>query len=93
MAIKRYKAEQIVTLLRQIEVSIGNGKTTPEACNDAAMTVFARRQAELNVKVITYDEIIQTQANQISESTYRQLTFGKNWCSVRRLTARVKLVS
>jgi hypothetical protein len=26
---KRYKAEQIVTLLRQIEVGIANGKTTP----------------------------------------------------------------
>jgi len=39
MAIKRYKAEQIVTLLRQIEVGIGNGKTTPQACNEAAITV------------------------------------------------------
>jgi hypothetical protein len=29
---KRYKAEQIVTLLRQIEVGIANGKTTPQAC-------------------------------------------------------------
>jgi hypothetical protein len=28
-AIKRYKAEQIVTLLRQIEVEIGNGKAIP----------------------------------------------------------------
>ena len=38
MAIKRYKAEQIVTLLRQIEVGIANGKTTPQACNEAAIT-------------------------------------------------------
>ena len=29
MPIKRYKPEQIVTMLRQIEVSIANGKTTP----------------------------------------------------------------
>jgi hypothetical protein len=28
MPIKRYKPEQIVTMLRQIEVSIANGKTT-----------------------------------------------------------------
>jgi len=28
MAIKRYKPEQIVTLLRQIEVGIANGKPT-----------------------------------------------------------------
>jgi len=28
---KRYKPEQILTLLRQIEVEIANGKTTPQA--------------------------------------------------------------
>jgi hypothetical protein len=32
MPIKRYKPEQIVTMLRRIEVSIANGKTTPQAC-------------------------------------------------------------
>ena len=32
---KRYKPEQIVTLLRQIEVEIANGKTMPQACRDA----------------------------------------------------------
>jgi hypothetical protein len=30
MAMKRFKAEQIVTLLRQIEVELANGKTTPQ---------------------------------------------------------------
>ena len=39
MAIKRYKAEQIVTMLRQIEVSIANGKPTPQACKEAEITV------------------------------------------------------
>ena len=28
MSIRKYKAEQILTLLRQIEVQIANGKTT-----------------------------------------------------------------
>ena len=36
---KRYKPEQIVTLLRQIEVEVANGKTTPQACRDAQITV------------------------------------------------------
>ena len=37
---KRYKAEQIVTLLRQIEVGIANGKTTPPLRGiDANMTL------------------------------------------------------
>jgi len=39
MPMKRYKPEQIVTLLRQTEVEIVNGKTTPQACRDAQITV------------------------------------------------------
>jgi putative transposase len=35
---KRYKPEQILTLLRQIEVEIANGKTTPQACKEAKIT-------------------------------------------------------
>src|ERR1035437_2404051 len=36
---KRYKAKQIVTLLRQIEVGIAKGKTTPQACKEVEITV------------------------------------------------------
>ena len=32
MPIKRYKAEQIVGVLRQIEVAVANGKSTPQGC-------------------------------------------------------------
>ena len=39
MPMIRYKPEQIVTLLRQIEVAIANGKTTPQACKEALITV------------------------------------------------------
>ena len=39
MAIRRYKPEQIVNLLRQIEVGIANGKSTPQACKEAEITV------------------------------------------------------
>ncbi len=39
MPMQRYKAEQIVTLLRQIEVAAGNGKTTPLACKEVGITV------------------------------------------------------
>ena len=35
MPMKRYKPEQIVALLRQIEVEIATGKTTPQACKEA----------------------------------------------------------
>lgn len=39
MSIKRYKPEQIVTVLRQIEVELANGKTTPQACKEAEIPV------------------------------------------------------
>ncbi len=38
MPTRRYKPEQIVNLLRQVEVEIANGKTTPQACRDAEIT-------------------------------------------------------
>ena len=38
MPMKKYKPEQIVNLLRQIEVEIANGKTTPQACKEAEIT-------------------------------------------------------
>ena len=38
MPMERYKPEQIVNLLRQIEVEIANGKTTPQACKEAEIT-------------------------------------------------------
>ena len=38
MPTKKYKPEQIVSLLRQIEVAVANGKGTPQACRDAGIT-------------------------------------------------------
>ena len=35
MPTRNYKPEQIVTILRQIEVQMANGKTTPQACKEA----------------------------------------------------------
>jgi putative transposase len=35
---KRHSAEQVVNLLRQIEVGIANGKTTVQACKEASIT-------------------------------------------------------
>jgi putative transposase len=35
---KKYKPEQIVTVLRQVEVGVANGKTTSPACREAGIT-------------------------------------------------------
>ena len=37
MARKKHSPEQIVALLRQIEVTIANGKLTPQACREAGI--------------------------------------------------------
>jgi Transposase len=39
MPINRYMPEQIVPMLRQIEISITNGKPSPQACKEAEITV------------------------------------------------------
>ena len=59
---KRYKAEQIVTLLRQIEVGIANGKTTPQACKEVEITVqtYCRWRKE-------YDGLKLDQAKRLKE--------------------------
>jgi putative transposase len=35
---KRFSAEQIVTLLRQIEVSMAQGRSAPKACREAEIS-------------------------------------------------------
>ena len=37
MPMQRYKPEQIVTVLRQIEVAMANEKSTPQACKEAGI--------------------------------------------------------
>ena len=37
MSIQKNKPEQIVTVLRQIEVQMANGKTVPQACKEAGI--------------------------------------------------------
>jgi putative transposase len=38
MPTKQYKPEQIMALLRQVEVVIANGQTTPQACREAGIS-------------------------------------------------------
>ena len=37
MPMQRYKPEQTVTVLRQIEVAMANGKSAPQACKEAGI--------------------------------------------------------
>ena len=79
MPIQRYKPEQIVTMLRQIEVGIANGKTTPQACKEAAITVqtFYRWRKE-------YGGLKMDQAKRLKE-------LEKENGKLRRLVAELSL--
>jgi putative transposase len=48
---KRFSAEQIVTLLRQIEVAMGQGKSTQIACRDAGISEQSFRDELLNGEI------------------------------------------
>ena len=37
MPTRNYKPEQMVTILRQMEVQMANGKTAPQACKEAGI--------------------------------------------------------
>ena len=82
MSGKRYKAEQIVTLLRQIEVGIANGRATPQACREAQITtqtyyrwrkeygglrvVQAKRLRELEKENVRLKRVVADQALDIA---------------------------
>jgi hypothetical protein len=38
MAKRKYTAEEIVTVLRQVEVAMANGKPTAQACRDGGIS-------------------------------------------------------
>ena len=50
MPMKKHKPEQIVALLRQIEVEIANGKSTLQACMEAEITIQAYYHWEERVR-------------------------------------------
>ncbi len=44
---KKHTAEQIVNLLRQVEVGVANGKTLPQACKEAEIVEQTYRTDEV----------------------------------------------
>ena len=44
MPMQRYKPEQVVTMLRQVEVQLANGKTAPQACKQAGIHILSTRK-------------------------------------------------
>ena len=79
MSTKRYKPEQVVNLLRQIEVETANGKTTPQACKEAEihMQTYYRWRKE-------YGGLKQEQAKRLK-------ALEKENARLKRLVAQLSL--
>ena len=86
MPMTRYKPEQVVTLLRQIEVAVANGKTTPQACKEAQITaqtyyrwrVSAKRTASCKesrrVAVWRHDQALPEGVDEVAKAGFRTRT-------------------
>ena len=64
MSTKRYKPEQIVNLLRKIEVEIANGKTAPQAAREVGIseqTFYRWKKQYLGLEVDQVRELKQLQ--------------------------------
>ncbi len=74
---KRFSAEQIVTLLRQIEVSMAQGKATPIACRDAGISqqsYYRWRKAFSDVLIADLDQAKNTP--QFADMFAQTLAYG-----------------
>ena len=56
MPMQRYETEQIVTMLRQIEVGIANGKNAPQVCKEAGITVQTFYGWRKNTAILKMDQ-------------------------------------
>jgi putative transposase len=79
MPTKRCKPEEIVTLLRQIEVAIANGKSTPQAC----------KEAEINTQ--TYYRWRKEYGGLKTEQAKRMKELEKENTRLKRLVAELSL--
>jgi hypothetical protein len=74
---KRFGAEQIVTLLRQLEVSMAQGKSAPEACDDPGIV---DKPGLLGIAVsdwrITVSGLTMVRASTPLEASYRYRSSG-----------------
>jgi transposase-like protein len=84
---KKHSAEQIVSLLRQIEVAVANGKTTPAACRESGITEQtwyrwrkeygglqvdqARRRKELEQENSRLKRVVANPSSNLSGAKYR----------------------
>jgi transposase InsO family protein len=86
MPMKKHKPEQIVSLLRQIEVEMANGKTTPQACKEAEITVqtFYRWRREfgglkLEAQIVIEKWLVDYNAKRPHSSLGEQIHLRSPW--------------
>ena len=79
MSIQKNKPEQIVAVLRQIEVQMGNGKTAPQACKEAGIhtqTYYRWRKEYGGLKVVQAKRL-----KELEKENTRPEAVGSGACS------------
>lgn len=81
---KKHMPEQIVSLLRQIEVSVANGKTTPIACREGGITeqTYYRGRKEFGGLQVDQARRLKElgQENAKLKWLVSELSLGEIWC-------------
>jgi putative transposase len=87
---KRYQPEQVVNLLRQIEVAIANGKTTAQACKEAEIveqTYFRWRKEYGGLQV---DQAKRLKELELENVKVRRLDLAKRLRELEQENAKLK---
>ncbi len=85
MAGKRHTPEQVVNLLRQVEVGIANGKTTGQACKEALITEqtyyrWRREYGGLQVDQAKRLKELESENSKLKQVANLSLETWRSWC-------------
>src|SRR5215831_205778 len=85
---KRYQPEQVVNLLRQIEVAVANGKTTAQACKEAEIveqTYFRWRKEYGGLQIeVQFLRLVGDRHGKIERTGSREFTASRLFRSMFR---------
>jgi hypothetical protein len=100
---KKHTAEQIVNLLRQVEVAVANGKTLPQACKDARRKDSEDAEPDRRIQQRVPDDSVGTQTGirthwvaqrrrrkEPQDWTQKEANARNSWTSFKRVSTAIR---